>query len=117
MGRPIVYCGICGKSLREDDFSKGKAHLVDKTAFCVTCRIVPEPLQRPGSPPPPPSPKPAAPPKPLSPNTPRQHTAQSPAHSSSNALVIGIIVAVLVVILVILVLMNSGGSSPAPRHG
>ena len=42
MGRPIVYCGICGKSLREVDFSKGRAHVVDNAAFCVDCRLVPE---------------------------------------------------------------------------
>jgi hypothetical protein len=41
MGKPIVYCGSCGKSLREEEFAKGKAHLVDNTPFCTKCRPLP----------------------------------------------------------------------------
>jgi hypothetical protein len=47
MGKEIVYCGGCGKSLLEDDFSRGKAHTVDNRPFCTTCkpRTGPDPNQ------------------------------------------------------------------------
>lgn len=38
MGKEIVYCGGCGKSLWEDDFSKGKAHTVDNRPYCIQCK-------------------------------------------------------------------------------
>ncbi|MBI3855518.1 MAG: hypothetical protein HY293_07480 [Planctomycetes bacterium] len=41
MGKEIVYCGGCGKSLREDDFSRGKAHQVDHRPFCTDCKAAP----------------------------------------------------------------------------
>jgi hypothetical protein len=117
MGRPIVYCGICGKSLKEDDFSKGRAHLVDNAPFCVTCRIVPEPLAKPT-----PAAPPLAPPRPsgvsskaLPAATPRRHQSQVvEAPSSSMGLVIGIGVVVLLIIIVAVVLLNTGGPSAPP---
>jgi hypothetical protein len=38
MGKEIVYCGDCGKSLREDDFSKGKAQHLDHRPYCTDCK-------------------------------------------------------------------------------
>lgn len=38
MGKEIVYCGDCGKSLREDDFSRGKAHHLDHRPYCIECK-------------------------------------------------------------------------------
>lgn len=38
MGRPIVYCGDCGTSLREQDFEKGRAREIDRRPFCADCR-------------------------------------------------------------------------------
>jgi hypothetical protein len=38
MGKEIVYCGDCGKSLREDDFSRGKAHHIDHRPYCIECK-------------------------------------------------------------------------------
>src|SRR6185295_7880521 len=38
MGKEIVYCGDCGKSLREDDFSKGKAQHLDHQPYCTECK-------------------------------------------------------------------------------
>src|SRR6185295_3251907 len=38
MGRQIVYCEGCGNSLREDDFDRGKARLLDNRPFCTECR-------------------------------------------------------------------------------
>src|SRR5262245_19128005 len=41
MGKEIVYCGDCGQSLREDDFTKGKAHHIDHRPFCTACKPLP----------------------------------------------------------------------------
>jgi len=38
MGKEIVYCGDCGKSLREDDFGRGKAHHIDHRPYCIECK-------------------------------------------------------------------------------
>jgi hypothetical protein len=38
MGKEIVYCGDCGKSLREDDFTRGKAHHIDHRPYCIECK-------------------------------------------------------------------------------
>ncbi len=38
MGREIVYCEGCGHNLREDDFEKGRARMIDNRPFCTTCR-------------------------------------------------------------------------------
>lgn len=38
MGHEIVYCGGCGKSLREEEFEKGRARFIDDIPFCVVCR-------------------------------------------------------------------------------
>lgn len=34
----IVYCGGCGKVLREDDFSRGQARFLDNRPWCAECR-------------------------------------------------------------------------------
>ncbi len=41
MGKPIVYCGGCGESLREADFEKGRAHLLEGQPYCTRCRPLP----------------------------------------------------------------------------
>jgi hypothetical protein len=38
MGRQIVYCEGCGHNLREDDFERGRARMIDNRPFCTTCR-------------------------------------------------------------------------------
>jgi hypothetical protein len=38
MGREIVYCEGCGNSLREDDFSRGRARMIDNRPYCTACR-------------------------------------------------------------------------------
>jgi hypothetical protein len=38
LGREIVYCGDCGTSLREEDFSRGRAREIDHRPYCVACR-------------------------------------------------------------------------------
>jgi hypothetical protein len=34
----IVYCGGCGKVLREDDFRRGQARFLDNRPWCAECR-------------------------------------------------------------------------------
>src|SRR5689334_8650064 len=121
MGRPIVYCAICGKSLREEDFSKGKAHVVDNASYCTGCRIVPEPLSKPApaakpTPTPPPVvPKPSgASSKALPSATPRRAHAPVADESSSLGLVIGIAVVVIAIVVLAIVLMSGSGPSSAP---
>jgi hypothetical protein len=54
VGKKIVYCSECGKSLREDDFEDGTAHLLDGLPYCVACRALrpepPPPTPRRGTP-------------------------------------------------------------------
>ncbi len=38
MGREIVYCEGCGNSLREDDFTRGRARMLDNRPYCTTCK-------------------------------------------------------------------------------
>ena len=38
MGRQIVYCEGCGHNLREDDFEKGRARMIENKPFCAECR-------------------------------------------------------------------------------
>jgi hypothetical protein len=38
MGRQIVYCEGCGHNLREDDFERGRARMLDNKPFCTECR-------------------------------------------------------------------------------
>jgi len=51
MGKPILYCGDCGRSLREEDFDRGKAGYVGPSPYCLSCRadaVPPEPEPEPG---------------------------------------------------------------------
>src|SRR5262245_55375106 len=38
MGKAIVYCQTCGKSLREEDFDRRRAFRQEHSNFCVECR-------------------------------------------------------------------------------
>ena len=38
MGKEIVYCSKCGRSLREEDFEKRRAQTVDNLAWCADCK-------------------------------------------------------------------------------
>lgn len=41
MGRAIVYCGDCGKSLTDEDFAKGRARTLENGPYCTACRPLP----------------------------------------------------------------------------
>jgi hypothetical protein len=47
VGRPIVYCAECGKSLPETEFDQGRAHTLDNRPYCATCRPIPEKVPEP----------------------------------------------------------------------
>jgi len=125
MGKQIVYCGGCGRSLYEDDFARGKAHTVDNRPFCAGCR--------PLSGPPPSSTslkalpwasesssgkhasarKTARIPVVPTPSTTRRiHAPSQPSRSKTPFLVGGSLAAIALVVL--LVFAVAGGSSPPP---
>jgi hypothetical protein len=103
MGKPIVYCGACGRSLREADFEKGQAHIADSQPYCVKCR----PMEAPAAPKPSPQALGTA-----TSHVPRATLSEHPRGeqaSSSSALFIGLGVGVAAVLAVI-VLASSGGT-------
>src|SRR5262245_42910908 len=40
MGKSIIHCATCGKAIREDDFTHGKASTIDSRSYCSDCRAV-----------------------------------------------------------------------------
>ena len=40
MGKSIVHCADCGKAIREDDYAKGNASIIDSRNYCSGCRAV-----------------------------------------------------------------------------
>jgi hypothetical protein len=108
MGRPIVYCGSCGKSLREEEFTKGRAHLVDNTPFCTACRPLPAAAKTPAEDPP----APAASVRSLSPSAARRRVTSILEDSSSKTVAATLAVLAVVVLLVLGVAAGSGPSVP-----
>jgi hypothetical protein len=45
MGKSIVYCGQCGRSLSEDEFKRGRAQVIDHQPYCSQCRPVAAPVE------------------------------------------------------------------------
>jgi hypothetical protein len=45
MGKSIVYCGQCGRSLSEDEFKRGRAQVIDHQPYCADCRPVRAPVE------------------------------------------------------------------------
>ena len=117
MGRQIVYCEGCGNSLREDDFERGRARMLDNRPYCTECRPfadgeVGPPPRRPSSgkiPAPPPR-KNATGPVPVV-TAPRRTAA--PAAPKSNPL--PIIAGIGGVVLIVLIFaVTRGGASKRP---
>lgn len=82
MGRPIVYCADCGRSLTETEFDQGRAHFVDNRPWCTTCRpIAPDRVPEPAL-------STATPRRPIAAKTARVPVAKPPA-SKSLALWLG----------------------------
>jgi hypothetical protein len=107
MGREIVYCSGCGKSLLESDFDKGKAHTLENRPYCTTCK----PLEAA-----PPSARSSAK---LSAYTPGPRPAAAPAPKKSPIVlpaVIGVAFALAVILVVIGTSRNKPpGPSPTPE--
>ncbi len=117
MGNPIVYCGGCGTSLREDDFAKGKAHTVDNRPYCTTCKPIPE--SRPAPSQIQTSSKLTALPKPSSTRglpavTPSTRRRQSVDLSSRTPLLIGAALVIVALIILAIFMAAPGGRSPEP---
>jgi hypothetical protein len=128
MGRPVVYCDKCGRMLREDDFDRGQAHLVENRSFCIQCRPLESRPVAPLPPPPPATPKPfkqvsstriprapsgeyrQVPHEPLLPPPP-------PPDASRGPLVIGLVIAGIAVVVVGLMMMGGGRSSGGEGGG
>lgn len=102
MGRPIVYCSECGRSLREDDFQKGLAGMMDNRPFCSACRSIAPPAATTSS---------MRTPAISSGRTPKPFAAAP--RKKSTALVAGAICGAALLILVLGVTL-SGGARPAP---
>ena len=100
MGKEIVYCSGCGKSLREEDFQKRRAQTIDHLAWCAECKpLQPKPERSPAKTTTRSIPKVAAP-----------RTARHAARSApSKALLIGIPAGVGL----LLVIAIAVGSAPA----
>lgn len=118
MGRQIVYCEGCGHNLREDDFEKGRARMIDNRPFCTECRPY-----RPGEGDPPPARKSssgkvpaAAPPRKTSTGAiPIVQPPRRPATSITGANPLPIIAGVGAVIFVILMFaVTQSGSKRLP---
>jgi len=114
MGKEIVYCGDCGKSLREDDFSKGKAQHLDHRPYCADCKpLAPAPSQIQTSS------KLAAMKtttgrhSPPAPSTRRRLAADD---SSRTPILVGAGLVFVAAILLIVFAMSSGGRSSAPEE-
>jgi hypothetical protein len=108
MGRGIVYCGDCGRSLREDAFERGLAGWFQDVPYCSACRA-PSPtpptgaiqkVRRPSS-----GQLPAA--------TPRRPLPASRPRSKAP-LLIGASLAVAAVLLLALFALSGPGSHPKP---
>ncbi|HEX7900036.1 MAG TPA: LamG-like jellyroll fold domain-containing protein [Planctomycetota bacterium] len=104
MGRPIVYCSDCGRSLREDDFLKNLASNFDNRPYCSTCRKVEAP--------PPVTPS-ARPTPPSSARTPKPFAA-APA-KSSKPVVAAVLVGAVLFLLILGVTLSGRRPSPAPE--
>ncbi len=131
MGKAIVYCGDCGKSLFEEDFVKGRAHTHESGPYCVQCR--PRPAPTPGAvvqqgssarlraisagpsstariPKPPSTTRLPAPPSST------RRSAASSSGGSPKALVLGGVLAGIAVLAILIVALSGGGKN-SPRPG
>lgn len=116
MGKEIVYCGDCGKSLREDDFSRGKAQHLDHRPYCIDCKPLaaapPSQIQT--------SSKLAA----MKTTTGRHAPAPAPStrrrrseeDTSRTPLLVGGLLVFAAFLLLIVFAFSSGGRSPAPEE-
>ena len=107
MGKPIVYCGQCGKSLSEDEFTRGRASVIDHQPYCVECRPIaaPAPVEKALSS----SSRRLS----VAPKTTRR-SAVDPTSASPRALLLGGGLLALIVVIAI-VAMISGGKERAPE--
>jgi hypothetical protein len=115
VGKPIVYCGSCGKSLREEEFTRGKAHLLENTPFCTKCRPLPQAAA-------PPAEAPAEavhnsiPSRSALPTPVRLHDSTALEDSSSKAMMGGVALALLGALLLIGFALNTPSTPSLPVY-
>ncbi len=113
MGKSIVYCGQCGRSLSEDEFKRGRAQVIENQPFCADCR----PISSAAEPDPEP---PAQKRKSSSQRIPVPAASHAPRHvppnrpDSSSRLLIPVGVGFVVIIIVVIAVMTSGGPAEPP---
>ncbi len=110
MGKEIVYCEGCGKSLREDEFARGQAHVVENRPYCTACR----PLQKGLPTATPRMPSSAVLPRAGPPPSTRKTVAAAPApprRDSRTAIYVGGGMAAAALVLLVVVLASGGRSS------
>lgn len=114
MGRQIVYCEGCGHNLREDDFEKGRARMLDNKPFCIECRPVepdeePQPQQgrRSSS-----GKIPAQSRKNTTGSIPIIAAPRRPAAAQSNPMMLYAAIGGVIVLILIVVVMQSGSKKP-----
>lgn len=115
MGKGILYCAQCGNTVREDDFARGKAQMLDDMPYCGGCKPA-----EPASPPPLPAQKGSSQriPMPakqgssqrlLKPSsTTRMEAAQTKPPPFKNPVVIGGAVAAVALVVLLLLLLGGG---------
>ena len=108
MGKEIVYCQGCGNNLREEDFEKARAHMVDNRPFCSACKPLPKTES--------PRPRKASTGRiPVPPGQAARRPAPTrPAQVPNTPLLVGGIVAALVVLMLLVVLAAGGGRAKPP---
>ncbi len=111
VGKQIVYCGGCGKSLLEQDFEKGKAHTVEFQPYCTTCKPLPKPISS------------STAVKALKSSArlpsvpPTARIPKAPASAKRSPLVLLLAGAGALFLLIIVIALASGGRKSAPRTG
>lgn len=113
MGKQILYCADCGRSLYEEDFRKRRAQLAEKVPYCSRCRPLPPEAD------PPPAAAPGETPRsgtgrvPKADRPPTARGVRAPARSGAA---IGAAAAAVAVFVVVIAIASSGGRpDPVPR--
>lgn len=106
MGKSIVHCAECGKAIREDDYAKGSASVIDHRNYCSACRAVSPSTKgaldlRKGS---------TSRMPPASTQTPRRGTPLASSRSRGPLIAVGILSAIALFVLIAFALSRKGGT-------
>ncbi|HEX7897807.1 MAG TPA: hypothetical protein VF950_08610 [Planctomycetota bacterium] len=110
MGKPIVYCVNCGQSLREDDFLRRLAWMVDNRPWCASCKPLPPESRRVATPSPG---RRSSGQIPVPPSTPRR-PLPAPRPTSRAPLIAGTLITAAVVATIAVLMPGSSAPTRAP---